>query len=359
MLYFIPGFIAGALAALLLFTPAAGPEIDPEWWGSLSSIGEIEASPLVKPSRASFFVRTGDTGYNILKGNGEIELAGDAGEGLAAFSGDGRFHMRYRKVGTEVEFYNAAGERFWKVPSLEYPYLSRNGKLIFLMNGDQSAIRVADYNGRVLGEPLTGKTCTALGFSDRNDRGAAGFLDGTFYFVDSSGKILAKGRAPEGSIVKGVAVSGNGRFGAVHYGNNRKDCLRIVTTESGDYDDCCLSRVHHSKTSLHLDDEGFCTILDGNRLIRVSPSGRVKLNLAVPATRPGHSSVRCGGGVCAASFVTESGTPMALLFREDGTVLFSKRFPSESFLDASLQGGLLLLRGSDHLFCYGIRRPVD
>lgn len=357
MLYFFPGFIVGALAALLLFTPVEGPEIDPEWWGAIPSIGEIEASPFVKSSRASFFVRTGDRGYHILRGNGGTELSGSVAEGLAAFSGDGRFHARYRKVGSEVEFFNAAGERFWRLPSLEYPYLSRRGRLIFLMNGDQSGIRIADYNGRILGEAMTGKTCTAIAFSDRNDRGAAGFLDGSYYFVDASGKFLAKGRAPEGSLVKGVAVSGNGRFGAVHYGNNRKDCLRIVTTESGDYDDCCLSQIHHSKTSLHLDDEGFCTVLDGNRVIRASPSGRIKLTLAVPAARPGHSSIRCRDGVCAVSFVMEKGTPMALLFRDDGAVLFTKRFPSESFLDASLEGELLLLRGSDHLFCYGIRRP--
>ena len=310
----------------------------------------------MKAGRASFFVRTGDTEYRILRGNGETETAGVAGDGLAAFSGDGRFHARYRKVGNEVEFFNAAGERFWKLPSLEYPYLSRRGRLLFLMNGDHSGIRIADYNGRILGEAISGRTCTALAFADRNDRGAAGFLDGTYCFVDSSGKVLAKGRAPEGSLVKGIAVSGTGRYGAVHYGNNRKDVLRIVAAESGEYDECGLSQVHHSKTSLHVDDRGFCAVIDGNRLVRVSPSGRIKLDLGIPAVRPGHSSLRLDGGVYAATFVTAKGMPMALLFREDGSVIFSREYPSESFLDASLENGLLLLRGSERLFCYGLLR---
>ena len=72
------------------------------------------------------------------------QFSGSVAEGLVAFSGDGRFHARYRKVGSEVEFFNAAGERFWRLPSLEYPYLSRRGRLIFLMNGDQSGIRIAE-----------------------------------------------------------------------------------------------------------------------------------------------------------------------------------------------------------------------
>ncbi|TFH41438.1 MAG: hypothetical protein E4G96_05485 [Chrysiogenales bacterium] len=356
MLYLIAGFIAGAASALFLFFPAPCPEILPEWWGGIAAIDGIEKSLHVKPDRAEFFVRIGDTGYHILKGNGETAVAGTVEGGLAAFSGNGRFHVKYQKVGDYVEFFNAAGERFWKIDSMEYPYLSHNGKLIFLMNGDHSGIRIADYNGQVLGGGISGRTCTALAFSDRNDFGGAGFLDGTYHIADASGKILHGGRAPDGNMVKGIAISGNGRYAAVHYGGNRKDRIRVINTESGSYDDAGLSHVHHSKTSLHVNDEGFCVILDSDRMLRISRSGRVKVSIDVPAKRQGHSSVRFNGGVYAVTYTMSNGVSALILFREDGTVLFSNEYPSESFLDASLGGGLLLLRGSDNLFCYSLGR---
>lgn len=354
MRYFIPGLIAGACAALFLFLPAPGIEICPEWWGGVNALSGLEKSPVNRGPKAGFFVRANDRDYAILAGDGGTAVAGSVTDGLAAFSGSGRFYVKYQTVGSAVEFFNAAGDRFWRLESLEYPYLSHNGKLVMLMNGDHSGIRLVDYDGNLLGAPISGRTCTALSFSDSGDFGAAGFLDGSYYFVSPKGKIIGRGMTPAGTMVKGIAVSGSGSFGAVHSGSNAKDFVRIVDLESGDHDEAELSHVHHVRTSLHAGDDGYCAVIDVDRVLYISPSGRVKMTINIPPKRPGHSSIRFLNGVYAVSYTEQGGAAKLILFRDDGVILFSQEFPSESFLDVSLQGSLVFLRGSDHVYCYSI-----
>ncbi len=354
MYYFFPGLIAGALAALLLFSPTAGTEVYPEWWGGIKDISALATSPAKARANIRFFVRADDSAYFLLKSNGEVAVSGIVAEGLAAFSGNGEYLAKFQKIGSEVEYLNASGDRFWKIESMEYPYLSHGGKLIFLMNGDHTGIRVADYNGNISQTRIAGRTCTALAFSDVGDFGGVGFLDGSYCFVSPRGKIIHRGRAPQGAMVKGVAVAGNGLYAAVHYGTVGRDTIRLIDIESGDHEEADLAHVHMVKTSLHVDGEGYCIIIDGDRVLRVAKSGRIKLAMSVPPKRHGHSSITRRGGACAVTYTMQNGTARLILFRDNGTVLLSKEFPSESFLDASLRDGLLFLRGSDSVYCYRI-----
>jgi hypothetical protein len=355
MRYFFPGLIAGALAALLLFSPTTGIEIHPEWWGTLKNISAIETSPAKQPTAARFFVKVNDQNYFLLKGNGSALISGTVADGLTAFSGNGAFYAKFQKIGTEVDFFNASGDRFWKIESMEYPYLSHGGKLILLMNGDHTGIRMVDYNGNISPARISGRTSTALSFSDSADFGGIGFLDGSYCFVNPKGSVIHRGRAPQGNMVKGIAVSGNGRFAAVHYGSNRKDYLRVIDIESGDNDEVELAHIHPVRTSLHVDGDGYCAIIDGDRIMRVSSSGRVKLRLDIPPKRYGQSSISFRDGIYAVAYTMQTGASRLMLFRDDGTVLLSKVFPSESFLDASLQDDLVFLRGSDNIYCYRLQ----
>ncbi|OHD62819.1 MAG: hypothetical protein A2176_02970 [Spirochaetes bacterium RBG_13_51_14] len=356
MKYFFPGFIAGALAAFFLFTPTAGMEIYPEWWSGIGSIPAMQRGPETLPTRARFFVKIGDRDYYILNGSGAVDVTGSVADGLTAFSGSGRYYVKYQKVGTDVEFFNANGERFWKLESPEYPYLSHNGKIVLLMNGDHTAIRVVDYNGTIRGAPISGRTCTAISFSDSGDNGGVGFLDGSYYFVNAAGTVMSNGMTPPESMVKGVAVSGNGLYAAVHHGNNQKDYVRIIDIESKDHETVELAHAHPVKTSLFVSDSGCCTVIDVDRILHISSSGKVRFSIAIPQKRSGHSSVGYRNGVYSVSYTMKNGSSKLLLFNEDGVILFSKEFPSESFLDASLQENFLFLRGSDNIFCYSIHR---
>ncbi len=354
MWYFLPGLIAGALGALFLFSPAPAVEIGPAWWGAVKNLGAVEKSP-VKGSKPLFFVKANEQDYFLLKGNGEVSVSGSVTDGLSAFSGDGRFYVKYRKVGHAIEFFNARGDRFWKIDSMEYPYLSQGGKMIILMNGDQSGIRMVDDNGNLSGIRISGRTCTAVAFSDRGDYGAVGFLDGSYYFVDQKGKVMHYGMTPKMTVVKGLAVGAGGSYGAVHYGDGGKDRLRVVEIESGHGGETELAHAHTVRTSLHVRDDGSCAVIDVDRILRVSPSGSVRMSIAVPPKRPGHSSISFDNGLYAVSYTMRSGPSKIFLFREDGTVLFSREYPAEAFLDASLRENLLFLRGSDNVFCYRLR----
>jgi len=152
---------------------------------------------------------------------------------------------------------------------MEYPYLSCNGKIIILMNGDQSGIRTVDYNGNLGPIRISGRTCTAVVFSDRGDYGGVGFLDGSYYIIDPRGALTFYGMTPKGTMVKGLAVSGNGSYCAVHYGDTRKDHLRVIEIGSGDHDEVELAHAHPVKTAMHIGGDGYCTIIDIDRVLRV------------------------------------------------------------------------------------------
>ena len=66
------------------------------------------------------------------------------------------------------------------------------------------------------------------------------------------------------------------------------------------------------------------------------------------------SAISCRDGLFAVSYTMKNGTSKLILYREDGVIIFSREFPSESFLDATLRDGLLFLRGSDNIYCYSI-----
>ena len=81
---------------------------------------------------------------------------------------------------------------------------------------------------------------------------------------------------PKMTMVKGLAVSGNGSFGAVHYGDSRKDNVRVFGIESEHHGEAELAHAHPVRTSLHVNGGGFCTIIDGDRLLRaLSPNLRI------------------------------------------------------------------------------------
>jgi hypothetical protein len=354
MRYIFPGLLAGAAAALFFFLPVAGVEVHPEWWSPLGSIAALQKSPYCRPGNTVFFVRAGDRDYFRIRGNGEVVLAGAVADGLSAFSGDGRFYVRYQKAGSELELFNAKGDRFWKIESLEYPCLSHSGRLILLMNGDQSGFRAIDENGNPLPARVTGRIATAVAFPGKGDCAGVGFFDGSYYFIGPKGTVTGRGRTPAGTMVKSMAVSGSGLFAAVHYGSNKKDYIRVVDIAESDYDDEELKHVHLVRTSVHAGDDGFCTIIDVDRILYVSPSGRIRYSIAIPPKREGHSSIAGDGGAYAAAYTMRNGTSKLILYRENGVILFSREFPSESFLDATLRDGLLFLRGSDNVYCYSI-----
>ncbi len=354
MLYFILGVIVGALVNLLpVLQPLGGFELYPQWIGSISSIGTIAASP--DPEAAKGKLPAVVTAESIVKlrGDGAVLHRRDTPGKLVAASGSGAYYATFEKTGRDIEFFNIAGERFWKLQSQEYPYLTYNGGLVMLLVGDQSRLRIVDYNGNMRDDAvLTGRFCTIIASAPESDCAAAGFMDGKYYIIGKNGGVLTAGSVPELCIVKNIALSPDGAYAAVHFGDEKADSLMLLNTQKNKRHFAKLGRVHVTKTALSVTDDGTSAVIDYDRILLLTRKGKTARTFDIPPARDGASSITHTAGLYAAGYTRTTGEAQFLLFTDDGTVVYRKAFPEESFLDAKMSGNLILLRGSQNLYCY-------
>jgi len=351
MRYLFIGLIMGAILNIFFLSSTGGTELIPEFTSSINRIDHISRTTSADCS-TTFPLKT-DKNFYLVKCNGALSGNIPLDNSLVSFSGNGNYFMKFEKVGTEVEFYNIKGERFWKQDSREYPYLSANGRLVFMLIGDHSRVRIIDHNGNEIGERvIVGRMCTVISFSETGDFGGIGFLDGSYYVIDERGKVLFRGKAPEGNIVKGIAVSGNGRFSLVHYGNSERDHVSVVDISEMKFNTFPLNHAHKVKTGLHVNGSGIATVIDVNSIIQLKANAGLNFRLEISPKRGGLSSISMVRGLYAVSYTRAEGDSKLILFRDDGTVIFSRDYSGESFLTAVLKDNFIFLRGSDNLYCY-------
>lgn len=357
MKYFIGGLIIGVLAGIFSFQGISASEILPEFYHSLPSV----ASPEVNDGKdlPESFVLPVEGGVVLVDKNGNAVKKVENGPDLIEFSGNGLFYIRYGKVGTKIELYGINGERYWQKDSMEKPFISYNGRLIFLLNGDHSAIRIFDTNGNVIGAEIAGRLCTSVEFSERNDFGSCGFIDGAYYFINQSGAVINKGNAPTGNAIKGIRVSSNGRYGFVHYGNTGKDSVRVVDIARGKYHDDAIDNVHVLKTAMHISDDGYAAFFDNDKVIIYDDDCDAEQKVIVPKKRPGFSSLAMSKGIYILGYTKSTGESQLVVFLKNGRIFHAKEFPEESFLNSSIRGDLMFLRGSDSLFAYTLHLRAD
>jgi len=355
MRYLFIGLLAGALLGLApVFEAGPAIEIYPEWYGPAASPESIERSPNGALSGLSVPPVVSDDSLTLLAGDGRILLRRSFPDDMFTVSANGAYYATYRKTGTSVEFFSAAGSPFWKTDSREYPHLSYNGKIVLLVNSDQSRARALNFHGNEVGEPVTGRFLTVAAFSKGSDFAAVGFLDGSYSIIDAEGKRLFGARTGGGTLVKSMAVSPSGLYAALHYGNEKGDYLAIVDTRKGGASASPLARVHVARTALTVGDDGLAAALDHNRILVVDSKARPVTTINVPAARTGMATLDRSGPTFAAGYTRSEGGAQSVLFLSDGTVLFARNFPAESYLQASVEGRLIFLRGPQTLYCYSL-----
>lgn len=242
---------------------------------------------------------------------------------------------------------------------MEKPFLSYNGRLVFLLNGDHSAIRIFDTNGNVIGEEISGRLCTSVEFSERDDFGSCGFIDGSYYFINQSGAVINKGNTPAGNAVKGIRVSSNGRYGFVHYGNTEKDYVRIVDIADNKYYDDALDNVHAVKTAMYVSDDGYAAFFDNDKVLIYDDDCDVEQKVSVPKKRTGFSSLTMHNGIYVLGYTKSTGESQLVIFFKNGRIFYAREYPDESFLQSVIRDNLIFLRGSDSLFAYTLRLQAD
>lgn len=355
MRYLIAGLCIGITINFFVFFPSPGITIVPEFTASLKSIDGMKASPY-KLSKGHFTIRKGKTLWQI-KPHGEIALKIAPEKELVAFSGNGTHYIAYEKVGKEIQFFNARGDRFWKLDSREYPWISQNGKIIFLLNGDHSRVRVLNNNGNLTDAPaFAGRLCTVIAFSPENDFGGAGFLDGSYFFVNEQRKLLLKGSTPGGEPVKGLALSPGGKYFMIHYGSTAADSVLLVNPSEEQKAVIPLKTIHLSRSTMLLDDQGNGTVLEGDHILHFDNDGDIRFVVQIAPKGRGHGSLARGEGFIAAGYTDTSGTGRAVVFDREGKIIFSRTCTGESFMDVTVLGPNLLLRGSDNLYSYSLLR---
>lgn len=355
MRYLFIGILAGAILGLVpVWEARPAIEIYPEWHGPVASPESIELSPNGALSKLTVPpVVAGDT-LSLLAADGRLLSKRSFGDTLFAVSGNGAYYAAYRKAGTSVEFFSSDGNPFWKTDSREYPHLSYNGKIVLMVNSDQSRARALDFHGNEAGEPVSGRFMTVAAFSKGSDYAAVGFLDGSYRVIDAAGKRLFGARTGGGTIVKSMAVSPSGSYAVLHYGNEKGDYIALVDTREGGASASPLSRVHVARTALTVGDDGRAAVLDHNRILIVDRKARPVTEIKVPAARTGMASLDRAGEVYAAGYTRAEGGAQSVVFLADGTVLFARDFPAESYLQASIADRVMFLRGSQTLYCYSL-----
>ena len=251
-------------------------------------------------------------------------------------------------------------KRFWKQKSREYPYLSYSGRLIFLLNGDQSAVRIINHNGNEIGvETIAGRVCSVISFAVRGDYGGVGFVDGSYQAVGPSGSLIANSVVSGGGIVKSMAISDNGRFIAVHGGDTKSDHVEIFHTENGRVHKYPLAYPHISKTALYISDDGQLVALDKNRLLFLNKKAGLDFSITIDEKRDGHASIKENNFAYAVGYTTRQGMSKFLLITKKGKTIYKRDFPGESFLDIAVDDALIFLRGSDNLYCYSLHEKAE
>jgi hypothetical protein len=356
MKYFILGTVLGMMFSCLpLFSRSASVSFYPEWAADCSSTEPIGVSPDPLLSGDQIISEPLGETVRIYGSNGTsfppMTLGKDE---IASVSGDGKFLAIYKKLGSEIEYRSISGERFWKITSMEYPYVSSHGKIVLTLVADISDVKVFDFNGTSIGKgKISGKMCTSIAFAGESDWSGAGFLDGGVYIVSDKGDILYKDKVPSGNSVKSLALSASGKVFAAHYGTTDRDGL-MISMYDGKWKSRTFSlpRALHTKTALHVDEKGNAAILDGDKLFLCEKDGDLIASMNLDPSRPGHSSIVSDGRFYALSYRLKDGGSALVLFGMNGEPIMKKIFSSEPFLDCRIRGNILSARGLSTLYVW-------
>jgi hypothetical protein len=219
-----------------------------------------------------------------------------------------------------------------------------------------------DLNGTETGAKIIfGRLCTVISFSNTSDYSGIGFFDGSCYILNEKGEIIYKERF-DGYIIKGIALSDNGKFFLIHYGNTEKDLIQLVNAGSDDNDKFIipLKYVHSTRTAIMITNDGESAILDNNRIILIHDNETTKI-IKIPPKSPGLASISVYGidpiNLYSACYMGINGAANFLVFLDDGTVIFHKVLNKEDFIESSMYGNFIVLRGSRNLYSYSFRIP--
>lgn len=356
MKFILSGLIPGALLALFLFPALPGTEIHPLWSRPFTDLIE---TPVERGERTEYHrILFHENHLLSVDFRGRIRMRVAVPGGRFEHSGDGIYYVKYEKTGTSISFHERSGERFWKMESMEYPYLNSDGSLVLLLNGDHSRLRIVDRNGNLTGmKEIHGRLATHISTPGERRGVAVGFLDGTYYRLDGKGEPLCQGIVPGRQVVKTIHAAPGGRA-LVHYGGTENDGLILDTCDEGETRQVDLESVQHTRTALKMLESGLVLFMDREGIRGFTKELKPLFSHSLERSE-GHASFDGNSRMVTATWRNSRGEGEMLLMDVEGTPFFRHAFAGESFLDGSMSGPFMFLRGSDRLYCYSIFHPAN
>ncbi|HOU83434.1 MAG TPA: hypothetical protein PLA54_04455 [Spirochaetota bacterium] len=350
----ILGLLAGTILAAIPMIRFDEPEIIlPEWEGSFNPSLKIQASPYIKDGNASFSVKTPSEVFS-LKTSG-ISSSSPVPEGyIASTSGNGQYFALYQKIGESVDFYDITSARFWQKKSEQYPLISYNGKIVLLLVADHSEVKILDKNGNQLENRIAGRFCTNISFSKETDYAVIGFLDGSYYLIDENGKTIHYGKTVDNLPVKTASVNINGSFIAVHFGNEKKDYIKVIDVKQSKEFISQLPNVSVTKTAVDINNDGNSVIISGDQILFFSKKCKTVAAYKIPEIRIGHSSALMTGDFAVLSCMNNTGSTVFMFSLENG-LLYNRNFPDKA-IELKNSGNVILARGTSNLYCLSYSR---
>ncbi len=359
---FFIGIIIGILIGLLpIFNPETAYSIYPEWDGPFNSPEKIQVSNNPELKKEKYFILKDNNKIYYFSLPGKlVQLKSYPEEELFTLSGNGKFLVKYQKLGKELEFFNINGERFWKYPANKYPYLSFNAKIVLLQTADLSEISILDNNGNKIGEQsITGRFCTNIVFSKINDFAAIGFLDGNYYLLDKLGKIIINGQIPANNAVKSLNISDNGQHLVVHYGNSSKDGILTLNAISKKKTYYNLPEKHLTKTAVHITDSEQASIINQSRFFIIDQENEKIRSIPISRQKAGHAKINFKNKIYTISYRRKNGGSDFKIITAEGRLLLTRTFPDEPYLDNQINDNAVLVRGKNNLYCWSFELADD
>lgn len=353
MKYIFSGFFIGFIFFTIPFFSGEKPfTAYPQWFSSIDKIHTTSITPNNQVKDGKFVLNTENALYHInTKGAVIFSKIFDQGV-LHASSGNGDYYTTFEKLGDSISFFGKDGNIYWKHETPQYPYLSYSAQNVLLLIADLSGLFVLDFDSNPSGAKfIEGKFCSSIVFSSKSDYAGAGFLDGKFYILDEAGKLFFSGKVPTGNSVKSMALSPNGKFAAIHYGNTSEDGLLCIDLLNRKTISSKLKNCHSSKTGISITDDGVFAILDFDNLIVANTNDKELISINITPAIAGHSKIKNLENSFAITYPTENGATL-LVFSRQGEVFFKKNFANERYMDLETNENSILVRGINNLYSW-------
>ena len=347
------GILIGAFLAILpIFSYNKPTYIKAQWQNNFSNY-QVSVSPFISTKSACFFP---------IKTNNSIETFSITGsqvshaipqENFFSMSGSGKYYALYQKIGKTIELHDTSGARFWQIESSQYPYLSYNAKLVLLLVADLSSVKVMDINANMLDTKINGKFCTNIVFSKNSDNAVIGFLDGSVFEKNEKGTIAYNSKMPQMLSVKSCAISDNGNFIAIHYGNTKQDNLMIINIENKKEFSTKLKNVHVAKTAITINNDGQCAILNINKVCVFSKKAKKLFSIQTKEQMVGQSSIVLTKNKFYAFAYKNNENTCFTIANQDGKIFLDKVF-NEKAMEVFTKENAIIARGIDNLYAWSI-----